>query len=428
MKNIFQILEKRRWFVFWALTFFFLQGWSYINFVSLNYGYAGFVFDPKVIKILEGVLFYFILILLSPKKLEKPSDLFISIVLFSSITPVIVFYSLSDASRLTFYISILALFIINAASSGRLIRFPLVRNGTKAAIVILWTMLLVTFALLIAKGGLQRLNFDVSRVYEFRQSANDDFYSGALGYLLNWSFKVAGPMLFAIVLLKKNYFVAALVFGLHLVFFGITSHKGVAFAPLALFLVWLGFRSNKALSIVPLGLSLVIIFSMSLAWLLNENTLASLLIRRIFYVPASLIFSYHEFFSHNGPIYWANSITSGFLSYPYDINPAKLIGRYRGTTANANAGFIATGYMHAGNIGVIFYAIIIGVLFRVIDSLSYRKYSPLLTCLVLLIPVATFTLTSDLPTTLLTHGGGFALLIMYLYSSPGVEFRKPKTL
>lgn len=84
--------------------------------------------------------------------------------------------------------------------------------------------------------------------------------------------------------------------------------------------------------------------------------------------------------------------------------------------------------MHAGNIGVIFYAIIIGVLFRVIDSLSYRKYSPLLTCLVLLIPVATFTLTSDLPTTLLTHGGGFALLIMYLYSSPGVEFRKPTTL
>ena len=48
-----------------------LQVWSYINFVSLNYGYAGFIFDPKLIKILEGVLFYFVLILLSPKKLEN---------------------------------------------------------------------------------------------------------------------------------------------------------------------------------------------------------------------------------------------------------------------------------------------------------------------------------------------------------------------
>ena len=71
-------------------------------------------------------------------------------------------------------------------------------------IVILWTMLLATFALLIAKGGLQRRNFDVSRVYGARQAANDDFYSGASGYFLNWALKVAGPMLLAILLLKKT--------------------------------------------------------------------------------------------------------------------------------------------------------------------------------------------------------------------------------
>lgn len=388
----------------------------------------GFTADPRLMKILEGFLFYFLIILASPKILDKPSSLFVAIMVFSLVAPVIVFYSLSDASRLTFYITILSTAIVYATCLCRAIRIPKIKNGPKAAVVILWMMLICGFAILIAKGGLQNLNFDISRVYEYRQAANDDFYRGAPGYFVNWMLKICGPMLIAIGLLKRKYFVVALVFGLHLLFFGITSHKSVAAAPLIVIGVWFAVKSNKALSVFPLGLSFLIIFSMLIVLILGENWVASMLIRRALYVPAFLVFSYHDFFSHNGFVYWANSITSSLLSYPYDVNPAKLIGKYHGTDAHANAGFIATGYMHAGIMGVIFYAILVGLLFRIVDALYYNGGSLLAVCMFLFLPIVTLIGTSDLPTTLLTHGLGFALVVTFLYSSSGIGLRAAKTL
>lgn len=111
--------------------------------------------------------------------------------------------------------------------------------------------------------------------------------------------------------------------------------------------------------------------------------------------------------------HWSSSITASFVDYPYELNPAKLIGSYLGTDSHANNSFLSTGYMHAGIPGVILYGILVGLLFRLIDSLSNKFVTPWVAVAVIIVPSQALLTSADLPTTLLTHGLGIALVILF---------------
>jgi len=243
-----------------------------------------------------------------------------------------------------------------------------------------------------------------------------------MGYLNVWATKIFGPVLLALALWRKNYLLAGFVFGLHVIWFGISSHKSVLFYPFLVTFLWVWFRKTRALSLIPLSMSLVVTATFLFYIFYEEIFLGSMFIRRVFFVPAKLTFDYYEFFSINPFVYWSNSITSYFIDYPYTMNTALLIGDYLGTEANANNSFLATGYSHAGIPGMIFYGVLVGLLFRLIDSLARNGVPVWVAVATMIVPSQALLTSADLPTALLTHGIGMSLVILFLLRS---AFRRP---
>jgi hypothetical protein len=164
-------------------------------------------------------------------------------------------------------------------------------------------------------------------------------------------------------------------------------------------------------------MSFVVVISYLTFLILDQLLLGSLFIRRVYFVPSYLTFVYYDFFSNNDFIYWSNSFGAAFSDYSYSISPAKVIGEYIDTEANANNSFLSTGYMHAGIAGIGLYGVIIGFLFRVIDSIAASGVPPWVAISILIVPSQSMLISADLPTSLLTHGFGVAVLILFLMRS-----------
>jgi hypothetical protein len=283
--------------------------------------------------------------------------------------------------------------------------------------VILFSGIIVVTVWMLAVGGLRYFNLDLTLVYDFRDDVGDLIDQGFMSYLNVWVTKIFGPVLLALALWRKNYLLAGLVFGLHIFWFGISSHKAVLFYPILIVFLWVWFRKTRALFIVPASMSLGVVISILLYFIHEEILVSSMFIRRVFFVPAKLTFDYYEFFSVNPFVYWSNSITSYFINYPYTTSPALLIGDYVGTGGWANNSFLATGYMHAGIFGVLIYGILVGLLFRLVDSLARNGVPVWVAIATMIVPSQVLLTSADLPTALLSHGFGMSLLILFFLRS-----------
>jgi hypothetical protein len=415
--RLIQPLEATKWFFLIAILFRLVLEISYWNFVTPLFFYSGFVLDVSPLKYFESWILFFSLITIFPKRLYKASDYLMVYFLFSFLVPLLVFYGLSNASREHLYIILLAVFLIVIFRVGRPFKLPLFRNGRTLAYPLLGSGILVVTGWMIQSGGLGFFNLDLSLVYEFRRDAGEVINAGPMGYFNVWATKVFGPTLLAIALWKKNYLLAAVVLGLHILWFGITSHKSILFYPFLIVFLWVWFRHTKALALIPLGMTLAVIISLIVFFVFDHIFLGSLFIRRVFFVPSFLTFVYYDFFSQNQFVYWSNSFLSGAIKYPYEMGAAKVIGDYLGTDAHANNNFISTGYMHAGAAGTIFYGVLIGLLFRVIDSVSNKGVPPWVAVASVIVPMQALLTSADLPTALLTHGIGISIVILFLLRS-----------
>lgn len=398
-----------------ALFFRLMLESAYVIFVVPNFSYAGFELTLDLLKYVESWLIYLFFLYLFPKKFERPSNFFCAALLFIKILPLLVFYCFSDASREHLYVIASGAALIYILSRGRRLKLPFVKNGKNGVIFILWVgVMAVTFGFF-KLGGYQLLNFNFLKVYEFRQASSEIFGGGSFAYLSNWAPKVFGPMLIAIYLFKKKYFTVFSIVVLHILWFGLSSHKGIALYPIMVVGVWFIYRVSGMTSILAISLALIVSFSLAAFIVFDDKIFGSMLIRRLFFVPSFLSFVYLDFFSQNQFVYWSNSLLSGFLSYPYEERPPVLISSFVGGDGYANNGLFASGYMHAGMLGVVFYAVVTGILFRLIDSLACDNVPPWFLSCVFSVPVFTLLVSSDLPTTLLTHGLGIAAILVFVY-------------
>ena len=73
--------------------------------------------------------------------------------------------------------------------------------------------------------------------------------------------------------------------------FGVMSHRAILFYPfLIVFMVFL--RSSKSLLLIPLGMAFVVLLSLFIFLYFDITLLASLFIRRLFFVTSHLTFTY----------------------------------------------------------------------------------------------------------------------------------------
>ena len=399
-----KLLEKRFVFIFCAILFKVILEYTYINFVHPIYSYAGFYLNVSCVKYLEAWFIYLLFLSYTPHLLRQTSDFIINTLFFSFLSPLLVFYSLSDALREHLYFVLFGVLIIYLLRKRKKFKLPLINQGHIYAYLICILGAVIVTSWLVFSGRLNFFNLDFTRVYDFRADAGEVINIGVMGYLNHWATKVFGPFLLIIFLHKKKYFFVLLVFLLHVFWFGIINIKSVLFYPFVILFIYLWFRNNKGLSIIPISLTLVIFFSY-LSFVFFENILySSLFIRRVFFLPSFLTFTYYEFFSSEGFIYWSNSITSSFIHYPYDLSPQKLIGNYLGIEASANNSFLSTGYMHAGIPGIIFFSLIFVIILRIFDSLNYNFKYIWISVAMIIIPMRSLIISADLSTAILTHG------------------------
>jgi hypothetical protein len=259
-------------------------------------------------------------------------------------------------------------------------------------------------------------NFDLKAVYAYRDNNSELANYGLLGYLVPWIYKGFSVILIAYSLVNRRFLLLALALIAQVIFFGASAHKAVLFYPIMLIGLWFLMRRKVTNALyLPYLFAFLTITCLSVYLISDNLLLPSLFVRRVFFVPAKLTYEYLEFFGTigNGYVYWSNSVLSGILSYPYTLSVPETIGLFNGSDSHANNNFISFGYAHAGIAGVVMYSFIIGFIFKIIDILSWDSMPLLFTILIFLIPIRTLFTSSDLLTTLISHGLFLIILILY---------------
>lgn len=407
-------LERKSAFYLAAIVFRLSLELSYVYFIHSVFEYEGYALDWDGLKYIESWVIFGILLSNFPKKLNKPSDYLMVYMLFSFIVPLLIFYSYANYPRYHLYLVLLCVVLIMYFRTGRFIRIPTINKGWALGNFLLVFIVLMATMWMVYQDGFRYFNLDLSKVYDYREDVADKLEQGVMSYIIVWASKVAGPVLLAICLWKRKFFLAALVIALHVVWFGISAHKGVLFYPGLVLSLWYWFRRTRALAIVAIIYFSIVLGCLAFYLLFNEVAIGSMFIRRVFFVPARLTFVYYEFFSDNPFVYWSQTFGSLFVDYPYELNTGKLIGDYLGTGAAANNSFFATGYMHAGVVGVVIYGVLVGLLMRLIDSIAQDRIPAWLAVSAIIVPAQALIISSDLMTSMLTHGFGVALLMLLL--------------
>lgn len=377
---------------------------------------VGFELTPHFFKYTEALVLYFVLLCSLNTKFIKPSDFFVVVLFYAQITPILVFYGLTAQDREFLYIVLLSFLVINFLRQGRIYPIPFMRGGEYLSLGVALAGTVSVTIWFFVSGAVAYLNFDFTKVYDYRAITGGMINQGYFSYLNNWAYKAFGPVLMALALWRGKLILALAIMGLHVFWFAVSAHKAVMFYPCLVIATYIFFRYFKSATLIPAGISALVIACLLIYLGTGENYPASLFIRRLLFVVADNTFQYFNFFSEHPFVYWSQSITGSLINYPYQDSPPVIIANYRyggDSVGYANNSFLSAGFMHAGLAGALFYAIVVGVMMRLIDTFSSRLPLWLGTSLVV-VPVWTLFFSADLPTTLLTHGLGISIFMMAL--------------
>jgi hypothetical protein len=403
------------------LASFILILFGYYKYIVPIYGYSGYILDYNTSKILEAGCLTTLISLILPKGFEKPSDILLHLQFMFPITPMLVLYGAVDYPRLFLYCTIFAFLAIAATSR---IEIPAVRvcnlSLTGLQIILLTTAWLIISSI-IYFGGLKYINFNLTAIYDYRSDAASNL-PGIYGYLSPLTSKVLLPFSLLLAVINKNWvFVIAAFFG-SIMMFGLTAHKGPIFYPITVLALYFILKKDRIIILLITGyVSIIIISILDFSTGIFDNWFGSLMLRRTIITPAGLNYSYYQLFSEIPFVFWSESkITLGLLDYPYDIPSSMLVGReiYGIETLNANTGWIGSGYSNGGFFGIILYAMLIGILFSILNGYSYLIEKRILVSIIAP-PMLALMMSSDLPTAFLNHGVILAVIIFSLFTAKG---------
>lgn len=390
---------------------------SYYYFLYPKYEYIGFHLDFNLLKYFESnfavILVYFIL----PKK-ATPSSISVNILNIMMIIPIITLYSLKDESRIYFYSVILSFLILNITlRSITKISFTLHYNlnGFLKGAFILATV--VVYGLLIKFNGMPTLRlFNFNEVYNVRGNVNYGY--GFMDYLVPWLGAIINIFVLIIAFFSKKKWSLITVSFLQVVLYLLTSHKTFLFYPFAIFGLIFVFKKRKIMigRTVVLLTTVGVIAALFIFKLSGNLMVPSMIISRIFFLPAQISFQYYEYFSQNGFVFLSHSILGFAFKEPiYSIHPIKLIGETYYSNNWPNTGYLGDAYMNFGLPGMIGFSIILGVILKVLDSLANTTFKESVAKVFLILFM--FSLSNmGLLTSMLNGGLLVFIAILYLYN------------
>jgi len=418
-------------------------------YVSLYFGFYGFILDAFQFDYMEqrwlsvgdtyvstalALAYLGVVCHIASTGSKKASDFFLLILAICPIFPMLILYSYRGAApgfvAATVCCYALIASICRAKGASFVWRAPLV---VKPKFLVKATFVLgLSFVVgSILAGNLAALNFSFEDVYQYRRAAAS-YRNAALTYLLTNLVALLIPLTLALLMDRRRYVEVVLLLVMSVVIFGLTSHKSHLFSALLVIATYLALQTKYSEKAVLVGFGSAVIIS-TLLFVSSDSSreLGTILIRRIFFVPAYANYLYFEFFSVNPFVFWSDSkLTVGLFDSPYSVPaPQVIMNHYTGIEfstrvdefGNANTGFLGAGYGQAGYFGMAIYSCIIGAYLRASDQLA--EHTSVITTSAALLPffmIVSFAST-DTVSTLLTYGG---LVLVVLAASTWKNSRK----
>ena len=402
---------------------------AYDRVVVPVWGYEGFRSRTGVARAAAGWILALLPSFWMPIRLTRPSQvvywvLYLLILIPACLVPI---YALEDQSSGPILLAVCL--VASFGFTGITYYFPLLpvpRVQLKSYEFWMLVALLstISYALLISSFGFHFNYVSLEDIYvvraEYQETLNHA--SPLVAYAITWQMYVINPLVMAKGLTSGRWFwVLAALAGQYLIY-SITGFRSVFFSALfLLYLLW-AMRENK-----PFGTRFASSWSGIFAgagalqffgYALSPEALIGV---RMTALPGLLTGYYYEFFSSHPQVHLGHSILKSFVGYPYAVEPPYIIAYtyFHSAIMESNANLWADAYANFGYAGIVGSTLLLAVVLWLYDSLAVGRDRRVVA---LAIALPAFALANTgLLTTLLTHGFGLAMLLVYLMPPPEAE-------
>lgn len=400
---------------------------SYFYYISPSFTYMGysFNFDYDILDIFTMVIFCIAPLYIIRTSKSRFSDFVIFtiyIIVYIPTQYLLTFLDLSVATPLLLRVAFFTGIIIpTAASKIKVYFFPVLSISIEVFHLFLAIIFIILLLLVMSQFGfqLQFVNFD--DVYDVRGEYKEGIASSGAGFAYAVSYLSALSAFMIAYGTIFRYPIFSLLGSLALFYiFGFTGLKGILFSTLMVIAILFLYKtkSQKIANAMLLSTTVLIAITIIVDNLFNNHYLTGLIVRRVFLTPGLLSIYYFDFFTSNQPVMLSHSFLKLFISYPYDINPPYLIGKFYFNSPNmsANANMFADSYANFRFFGIILFSGLLGFILSLIDNYTGNLKNIAVISAGFAIPVLALTNTG-LFTTLLSHGFIFMIIITFLYTS-----------
>jgi len=417
--TIYRLSKKRLGFVALLTAIRVAIDLIYVFHVSELFSYAGHYVELDWYVVLLSYSLLVAAISAVPLEEAKPSTLISVFLLALVLLPLTSYWGLTGRGLEMVLLAAMAIAIVIFVTAYT----PLINiSYLKERKIILLLFSVIAFVIVslftVRSGRLTTMNFNLADVYQYRGDVKEILAAGLTGYVFGWVAKALLPAFIALALASRQYATGLALLAASVVLFGVTGFKGILIYAVIVPVCFWAIMMSRLHWINSLMTIVLVSLAGSLFLWLNSGVPgpATIFGMRGFVVTAQNHIEYFEFFTRNEYTYWSNSFLRHFVESRYEMKIPEIIGfgRYqKDQIAFANTGFIASGFMHAGILGVVIYSIGVGVVAKAFDVLVVNRV-PLSVGLTLAFSASVQLVSADLPQAILSHGIGVSLLVLYL--------------
>lgn len=398
---------------------------TYLTTAFANHFLTPFTVNFSIFQYLESFAWLGLVLLFVPYSSRSAGGLaFFSAIVFLC-APVASIYGMdSERSRDTLVLSALAIGVAHFVSVVGVrprVKVTLPKHGEKYLLFLSFLFTGSFLAIAAASGALFGMNFNIDRVYEFRNELGSKVDFGLFSYTNLWAQKVFTPLIFAVGLRRESIWLIGFALVMHFIYFGVTQHRAHLFAPILVFMAYLLYRKEFSYT-KGFGTLALTLFAANVAIMIFDlETLGSLVIRRALFVGASVTYNWVEYFSEHPKVFFADNLLASIVHNEYTgTNLPKFMGDYMRSDMDLafNAGLVGAGFSQLGAFGVVAYGTIIGSIVRINRRLIEAGVQPFIPAAILFFPYRIAWADSDLLTALLSHGLIVGTFAVWLFGAP----------
>ena len=359
-----------------------------------------------------------------PIQVEKPSQFLIWILMLVVYIPsqIIPTYSLGFREEYATFQVVLFGCLSTICGLGLLptLKIPEMKWSLRIYVVGLLAYSVVIMGWIVSQVGFPTSIPSFAAVYEQRAAYNEAMSApGPIAYLIAWQTSVINPLLLLIGLHRRKWVIVATGISLNVLMYAIAGHKSDLLSSVLVIAVFImySFASYWRGVLLAMGATAILLISSVLWWVGDFIYPISIFVRRMIAVPGLLSGYYFEYFSEFGFTRQFGPLSILLKPVEMPLSTPRTIGLlYFGDSSTAaNANLWADAYSALGYSGMVLTTLLLCLILWGMDSLMVSRPARVATPLFV---IAMYSLTnSALPTSLLTHGILFTVLMIIFYPS-----------